>query len=91
MEKALYPDFLKYPRLEYSLAHSEFIFKDIPLKDGDTMEVCIYDYKADCFTWIPVVFHCSHDYDESYYFFEGLPFGHCAVGLHVRKFHRQLN
>lgn len=91
MEKALYPDFLEYPRLEYSLAHSEFLFKDIPLKDGDTMEVCIYDYKADSFEWIPVVFHRSHDYDESYYSFEGLPFGLSVIGLHVREFHRQLN
>lgn len=27
-------------------------------------------------------------YDKPYYCFEGLPFGHCVVGLHVRNFHR---
>lgn len=91
MEKAFYPDFLEYPRIEYSLAHSEFLLNDCFLEDCDSMEVCIYDYKMDSFYWIPVVFHCSHDYDDCYYSFEGLPFGLSALGLHVRNYKQSFN
>lgn len=84
-------DLLGYPRIEYSLAHSEFLLQDTPLKEGDTMDVCLYDYKSDTFQWIPVVFHCSYDYDDFYFSFEGLPFGMSADGLHVRNYMPNFN
>lgn len=93
MEKALYPDFLEYPRLEYYIGTRTFFLGDeLILSDGDSMEVAIYDYKSDCFKWVPVVYHVlSEDWlgQPEDFSFEGLPYYCFADGLHVRNFHRE--
>ena len=82
-------DLLGYPRLEYHIGISEFLLDNVSLTDGDSMEVCIYDYKSDSFNWIPVVYH--YDYDDNSFSFEGLPFGLSADGLHVRNYDPNFN
>lgn len=88
MEKALYPDFLEYPRLEFSFGTRTFFLNDEIIKDGDTMEAALFDYKSDCFKWVTIVYHVLPDQSEDYYF-DGLPYYFTADGLHVRNFHRE--
>lgn len=81
-------DLLGYPRIEFHIDTGLFELVDVPLKNGDRMEVAMYDYRFDLFSWVPVEFVINHDSYDSVFLrrLDTLDVISSFEGLHVRNF-----